>query len=578
MSQLIVNRIASVLERDFGGKIDMSDWQSRPIEDAKSAFLSRALAALCIKNLASVNADIAGASITDGYGDGGIDAFYFDQSEDVLFFVQSKWSRDGSTPLNGDGSTKFLEGVTNFLSEKLDSFNDKIKNRAAEIRTALYSDRDVRLCLITAHNAAQPISSHVKRRIDDYIAALNNPVQVAHAIDMDQAGIYRMITSETQAKKINLDINLRDFGSIERPYLAYYGRVHVLEVAEWWKQHARDLFSRNLRQFIKSSDVNAALGKTIAEQPDNFWYFNNGITIICDTITKKLLGATKQELGIFRCENVSVVNGAQTVGTIGSSIPEPGERKGENDPVSDTWVQIRIISLENSVEGFDVRITQATNFQNAVSRRDFAAMDAVQHRLAIEFALDKRKYVYKSGEDDPRLEEGCSLTEATQALGCATSMDLAVQVKSNLSDLWASTTTTPYIQLFNTKTTSDQVWRAVLIMRGVDEEIQKMRKTAASRADMIGIHLNRAILNLVFQHQSIKNWRAPNLSDQECVAIAAGLVPHIFKGVADYIEEHHSSDYLALFCKNSAKCNRVADAIYSKKPIGQGSLFGDDVA
>lgn len=162
MSQVTVNRIASVLERDFTGKIDMSDWVGRSDEERRTAFLSRALAALCIKNLAVVDATTAGASVTDGYEDGGIDAFYFDQSDDIIFFVQTKWSKDGSTPLNGDGSTKFLEGVTNILSEKLDRFNNKITKRAAEIRNALYSDRNVRVCLVTAHNAAQPVSSHVK--------------------------------------------------------------------------------------------------------------------------------------------------------------------------------------------------------------------------------------------------------------------------------------------------------------------------------------------------------------------------------------------------------------------------------
>lgn len=219
MSQVTVNRIASVLERDFTGKIDMSDWVGRPEAEIHTAFLSRALAALCIKNLAAVDVDTAGACVTDGYDDGGIDAFYFDQSEDIIFFVQTKWSKDGSTPLNGDGSTKFLEGVTNILSEKLDRFNHKITKRAAEIRNALYSDRNVRVFLVTAHNAAQPISSHVKRRIEDYIADLNDPIEIAHSKDFDQTGVYRLITSETQAKKITLDISLRDWGGIERPHL-----------------------------------------------------------------------------------------------------------------------------------------------------------------------------------------------------------------------------------------------------------------------------------------------------------------------------------------------------------------------
>jgi hypothetical protein len=65
--------------------------------------------------------------------------------------------------------------------------------------------------------------------------------------------------------------------------------------------------------------VNDALRKTLGEGPENFWYFNNGITIIADKVTKGLAGAPAHKFANFTCEGASVVNGAQTVGTIGSS-------------------------------------------------------------------------------------------------------------------------------------------------------------------------------------------------------------------------------------------------------------------
>jgi len=570
MSQVTVNRIASVLERDFNGKIDMSDWTGRPEAEIRSAFLSRALAALCVKYLAEIDVHTASEALTDGFGDGGIDALYFDQTEDIFYFVQSKWSKDGTSPLNGDGSSKFIEGVTNILSGDAGAFtkfNEKIKRKEAEIRNALYSERDVRLCLVTAHNAEQSIAPPARHRIDQYIASLNNPIQIATACHYDQAGIYKIITAESRHQQITLDISLREFGAIEKPHLAYYGRVHVLEVADWWKRFGTALLSRNLRLFFPfGSDVNAALSHTILEEPDNFWYFNNGITIICDSIKRKLAGLPKKDLGLFQCENVSIVNGAQTVGTIGSSIADPDATKAADTALGDSWVQVRIISLEKSSEGLDARITRATNFQNAVRARDFAAMDRIQHRLAIEFALDRRKYVYKSGEEDPKSEDGCSLTEATQALGCAISMDLAVQVKRNIGELWSSTTAPPYTTLFNDKTTSGDVWRAVQIMRGVDEELQKLRHSSVPRADMICTHLNRVILNLVFQHETVRNWRDPKLSDGEVVSAARNTVSMLFNRVGDYIEENHEKDYLGVFFKNTDKCNALAAGIVVKTP------------
>ena len=559
----------------------MSDWTGRPEPDVQSAFLSRALAALCIKYLAETDIATASAAVTDGFGDGGVDALYFDQTEDVFYFVQSKWSKDGTSPINGDGSSKFIEGVTNILSGDPDAFkqfNDKIKRREAEIRNVLYSERDVRLCLVTAHNAEQPIGMHARDRIGRYIDSLNNPIEISKSYHFDQTEIYKVITSDSKHQKITLDISLREFGVIEKPHLAYYGRVHVLEVADWWKQHGTDLLSRNLRLFFPSgSDVNAALSRTVVEEPDNFWYFNNGITIICDSIKRKLAGLPKKDLGLFQCENVSIVNGAQTVGTIGSSITDPDIARAADTALGDSWVQVRLISLEKSGEGFDARITRATNFQNAVRSRDFAAMDPAQHRLAIEFALDRRKYVSRSGEEDPKFEDGCSLTEATQALGCAISMDLAVQVKRNLGELWSSTTAPPYTTLFNDKTTSGEVWRAVQIMRGVDEELQKLRNSSVPRADMICTHLNRVILNLVFRHESVRAWRNPRLVDEEVVSAARQTVAPLFSQVGDYIEKNHKYDYLGVFFKNTDKCNALAASITAKKPEPEEpkDLFGN---
>jgi hypothetical protein len=148
-------------------------------------------------------------------------------------------------------------------------------------------------------------------------------------------------------------------------------------VSHWWQQHKHALCSRNIRHFFQRSDVNDALRQTLLTESDCFWYFNNGITIVCNSIQKTLAGAPGRELGLFNCNGVSVVNGAQTIGMIGTVVPQAGAAAASYQQTLDenSWVQIRIISLEKCPPGFDRLITQATNFQNAVDRRDFLAMD-----------------------------------------------------------------------------------------------------------------------------------------------------------------------------------------------------------
>ena len=77
-----------------------------------------------------------------------------------------------------------------------------------------------------------------------------------------------------------------------------------------------------------------------AEINDLFKYFNNGISILCKSYKKTAFGGANTDLGIFDCENIQIVNGAQTVGTIGEFYKCPIE----GSPNAEVFV--KIISLE----------------------------------------------------------------------------------------------------------------------------------------------------------------------------------------------------------------------------------------
>jgi hypothetical protein len=568
MSQLTLNRIRSVLEQQFAGKIDMSDYSNKPEEERRKAFLSRALAALCIKHLAGVDAGSAGSAVTDGYHDGGLDAIRFEPRTDTLFLVQSKWSDSGNKPIDVDGTGAFVSGIRDLLSGRFDRFNDKVRKKEAEVRAALYADRPIRIRLITIHSASQQTPPFVVRKVDDLVQELNDPVPYAKGEHLDQAGAYGLITSESKPQKIALQIGLNQWGSIEKPFLAYYGHVHVGEISQWWKDHSNFLFSQNLRLFYYSSDVNEALKTTLVSDPEHFWYFNNGITVICDSIVRGLAGSPDHKVGIFTCQGVSVVNGAQTVGSIGAIVGSMPE--GSAPPQG--WVQVRIISLERCPPEFARQLTRAANLQNAVGNREFAAMDPLQYRLATDFALDRRKYVYKSGESEPKGEEGCSIVEATQALGCAISVNLAVQVKREIGALWANTEAAPYTDLFPPNLTTARLWRCVLIMRAVDEELQKLRTENLPRADLVAVHMNRVILYLVFQDPAVRHLNHDNIVDADIVRAARGSVQPIFTKVIEYLEREHPNDYPAPLSKNLKKCEDLALNYKSPPPPDQGVL------
>ena len=513
----------------------------------------------------------------DGMDDGGIDAIHFDSQTDTLFFVQSKWSGNGNSSFDEGNVSKFVNGVRRILGADFEKFNAKVRAKEPEIREVLYSDRDVRIRLITVHTAKQPMAPHVKSVIDRFVEELNDPVRIADHMDIDQSGVYELITAESRDPKVKLQAVLNDWGVIERPYLAYYGRVSVDQITGWWKEHRNKLFSQNLRLYYQSSSVNDALRRTISENPENFWYFNNGITIIADRVVKGLAGAPAHKFANFTCEGASVVNGAQTVGTLGSASEslEPAEDAQGSADEFPAWVQVRLISLENCPPDFARRITRAANLQNAVGNREFAAMDPLQHRLAVEFALDKRRYVYKSGEPDPKGSEGCSIIEATQALGCAHSIRLAVEVKREISSLWADTDRAPYTDIFHPDLSAERVWKAVAVMRATDEVVQMLRFSTAPRADLVGTHMPRIILHLVFQDPEVRIRYQSGATLDDLLATVRSVTPKAFASVAEFLETHHPNDYLANFSKNSDKCTDLVRRLTNTAPEAtkQGDLF-----
>ena len=130
-----------------------------------------------------------------------------------------------------------------------------------------------------------------------------------------------------------------------------------------------------IRYYKGSTDVNQGIRDVLTKEPDKFFYYNNGIKILCQRITKKAAYSTGREVGLFVLEGVTVVNGAQTTGVIGSVyINSPGL-------ISDAKVQIQMIDIGNADSDQAAQITKLSNTQNKIEGKDFASLDPTQKDL-----------------------------------------------------------------------------------------------------------------------------------------------------------------------------------------------------
>jgi hypothetical protein len=156
-------------------------------------------------------------------------------------------------------------------------------------------------------------------------------------------------------------------------------------IARMFEIGGRRLFARNIRGFLgDTTSVNEGMRSTITKEPGYFFYYNNGITIVCDRAEK----VSHKGSDILRVSNPQVINGQQTSRVLSDSARS-----------KDASVLIKVIQVprdpmkeERNFDGLISRIVQATNWQNAIKPADLMANDRKQ--VEIEKALRHRDYFY----------------------------------------------------------------------------------------------------------------------------------------------------------------------------------------
>lgn len=557
MSIVHLRQIEAKLKSLFINLIDLDDYNGKSQAEKDSAFLTRALAAFSILFIADISPDIAAFSVTDGFQDNGIDAIYFDSREKILFLVQTKWRHDGKGSIEQGDSLKFINGVNALINAEFDRFNDKIKIRGTEITDAL-SLANTRIVLLLAYTGQARLSNEVKRDFDDFLKDINDPSEVV-ALKVFNQGKLHEIVRGSLGTPINFDVLLKDWGQVREPYSAYYGLVSATEVANWWNNHYPQLFMPNIRSFLGETEINQSIIETLLSEPENFWYFNNGITALCGKIRKKPLGGTSHETGFFECLDVSIVNGAQTVGAIANANAR------SPDKVAKATVTIRFISLESCPEDFAIRVTRTTNTQNRIDSRDFVSLDTEnQERIRTELQLEGIEYVCKAGYSVPDNRPGFDFSEAIVAVACAHSeLAYAVQAKSKVSLLYEDVSKPPYKALFNSSLSSIRLWKLVQIYRAIEDHLKVERGNRQRREALLLTHGNRFLARQVFRHMVLSNLDDPSKDVQDILVLVPEKTTIAINATANAINEKYPDSYLANLFKNITKCKDIENSVNS---------------
>lgn len=499
--------------------------------------------------------------VTDGGGDRGIDAVGIDPATKLIILVQSKWRQDGSGSMGLDEVLKFLDGVRSLLGMKTDQEPIHASESTRQAVRDLLKTPGARIRLVTATTGSDALADEVEAPLRDLLGQLNDlegTEPLAAHVHLGQADFFNALSDEPRPT-VDLDIQMQDWGRANEPIKVFYGRVSAAEIAQWFDRHGADLFAENIRVVIPKSDINEGILDTIREEPERFGYYNNGITVLAEAVELGAAGALTKDVGYFKLTRASIVNGAQTVSTLGKVLGSEFEAN-----LGAAFVLVRVIEVPAGEETLARRITRFANTQNEVSNQDFAFLDQQQHRLLRELGVLGYEYILRSAEV-PRSEDRSKVIDVRQAAValacCSPNLSNAVTAKREISRLFSETGI--YGQLFNKSTDALQLVRAVEIARAVDDVLDKIERDSDGVEAGVAVHGRRVIAHLVMQDLGADFLKNPG---SDISGVLAGIEATVSGYVDKLVAVFPENSYPGNVFKNQARCVELLTALAVPAP------------
>lgn len=327
---------------------------------------------------------IAADAITDGRDDKKCDIVYVNSEDEYAVLAQCYLSTKQKTTAPANKASDLNTGVGWLLQRNIDEVPERIKSAATEIRNAIKSGEIKNLHIWYIHNL--PESDNVEAELvtvqETAKTAISNQFEKnsinISAIEVGSKTLTSWYEESLSPILVNEEFSVQSEGGyqIEGPsWKSFSTAIPASFLHKQFKKHKINIFSANIRDYLGSrssdSNINNGIRKTIENDPEDFWVFNNGLTILTHSFE---INEEKK----LNFSGLSIVNGAQTTGAIGSLKKQPHKS---------AKVQARFVSINNGNHDLIQKIIQYNNSQNKVEASDFRSTDKFQKRLKDEFKL-----------------------------------------------------------------------------------------------------------------------------------------------------------------------------------------------
>jgi hypothetical protein len=329
---------------------------------------------LPIKQFSDLIDDFEGGYV-DGAGDGGCDVII--KKGDQVHVIQSKYSGTGKTL-----SPEDFDKWSNVFFRLADPDKFKLKTKVKEIIREINWAKDKFYMWFVTNSRVEHNGRAIHDRGFNFPPELkergfNHEDQIFSEI-MDEPGLREQIENEADSL-LQEDITFKFYPAknesgdaslfvVENSKLtSAVLAIKANELIDLFNRVGINLFNYNIRNPLGDVGKNKKIKVTAKEEPENFFFYNNGISAICNS-----LDLSKIKDGYISGGGLSIVNGAQTVRSLVSAGHDPSKQ--------DLKVLMRITEMASHGTKREVlrKITEYNNTQNAILPSDFYSNEPIQ--------------------------------------------------------------------------------------------------------------------------------------------------------------------------------------------------------
>ncbi|MDR1342425.1 MAG: AIPR family protein [Prevotellaceae bacterium] len=355
--------------------------------------LSKAFVCLSVASCLDIELEEAFGLITEGGNDAGVDAIYIGGVNGYDFSVtvfQGKYTfdleKENNFPANAIQRVIGSIGAI-FDPSKPIEMNEDLMPKVEDIRSLIADGFIPNIKCVFTNNGLK-----WQQEGDTHIANAGFPENQVkfeyfnHKDIVDSLQSTKGISETLQlsGKSIQEDFNFKR---------VLVGKINIVALARLFEKHGDNLLDQNIRKYLglSANRVNAGMRDTLlGEKRENFYFYNNGITMVCSKFSYNGLQADNW---LVKVDDLQIINGGQSCKTILDTV-----KNNPSTDYSNAYVLVRLYELSGDGAGSLITdVTIATNSQNPVDLRDLRANDDLQKRL--ETAASELGYFYKRKKD-----------------------------------------------------------------------------------------------------------------------------------------------------------------------------------